>query len=73
MAALLVDNQFAMQILAMLGVGAVLVVVGCLLLELLGDSLDRFCRLSLAHKVVVLFIVTRLTIDQVVSACKVFG
>ena len=58
---LLINNQPGMQILALLGFGAVFVAVGCLLLELLGDSLHRFCRLGLAHKVVVLFFVVQLT------------
>ena len=61
MAALFVGNQPAMQILAMLGIGAVLVAVGCLLLELLWGSLERFSRLGLVGKVVVLFFVVQLT------------
>ena len=58
---LLINYQPGMQILALIGFGAVLVAEGCVLWELLLDLLDRFCRLGLAHKVVVLFFVVQLT------------
>ena len=61
MAALFVGNQLAVQILEVLGIGAVLVILGCPLLDSLLDLLDRFCRLDLACKVVVLFFVVQLT------------
>ena len=61
MAALFVGNQFAVQILEVLGIGAVLVILGCPLLDSLLDLLDRFSRLDLACKVVVLFFVVQLT------------
>ena len=61
MAALFVGNQPAMQVLATLGVGALLVIAGCLLSAFLSGLLERFSRLGLACKVAVLFFVVQLT------------
>ena len=61
MAALFVGNQPAVQVLAMLGVGALFVVAGCLLSDFLSGLLERFSRLGLACKVAVLFFVVQLT------------
>ena len=61
MAALFVGNQPVVQVLAMLGVGALLVVAGCRLSDFLSGLLARFSRLGLACKVAVLFFVVQLT------------
>ena len=61
MVSLFVDNQHVVQILAMLGIGAILVIAGCLLLGFLVELLDRFSRLGLVCKIGVLFLVVQLT------------
>ena len=61
MAALFVGNQPAVQVLAMLGVGALFVVAGCLLSAFLSGLLARFSSLDWVCKVAVLFFVVQLT------------
>ena len=61
MAALFVGNQPAVQVLATLGVGALLVVAGCLLSDFLSGLLARFSSLDWVCKVAVLFFVVQLT------------
>ena len=62
MAALFVGSQPVFQALAALGVGALLLIAGCLLLDSLLGLLDGFRRLGLACKVGVLFIVAQLAL-----------
>ena len=61
MLALFVDDPHVVQILVMLGIGAILVIAGCLLLDFLVELLDRFSRLGWACKIGVLFLVVQLT------------
>ena len=61
MAALFVGNQPAVQVLATLGVGALLVIAGCLLADPLLCLLDRVSRLGRVNRVVVLLFVVQLT------------
>ena len=61
MVSLFVDNQHVVQILAMLGIGAILVIAGCLLLGFLVELLDRFSSLGWVCKIGVLFLVVQLT------------
>ena len=67
MATLFVGNPHIAQILAGLGICALLVIACCLLCDLLLGALERFTRLDLACKVVVLFFVVQLTMFGVRS------
>ena len=49
MLALFVDNPHVVRILVMLGIGALLVIAGCLLLDFLVELQVRFSRLGCGH------------------------
>ena len=61
MLTLFVDNPHVVQMLSMLGIGAILVIAGCLLSDSMAELLGRFSRLGWMCKVGVLFLVVQLT------------
>ena len=61
MLALFVDNPHVVQMLSMLGIGAILVIAGCLLSNSMAELLGRFRRLGWACKIGVLVVVAQLT------------
>ena len=61
MLTLFVDNPHVVQMLSMLGIGAILVIAGCLLSDSMAELLGRFRRLGWACKIGVLVVVAQLT------------